>query len=170
MPEAISIELPIDETVHAGAYLYLFIGPTQAAFENEPAVSGRIQCRPASATHPEWLQSRWLEGRWLEGVGSGGWLDGKFLNHAFLGHEDLVRWTGGHFYGPVGLDGTLGIIAKIYDKDDRVSASSPSQIDVTINTSPRPAVDLLATSKSSDQITFTFTPSPGIVANDGTAR
>jgi len=166
MPHALSIEIPIDESVHAGSYVKILAGPTTTGLDDLP-ISGRVPCRPPAATHPEWLQSRWLEGRWLEGVGSGGWLDGRFLDHAFLGHEDLVKWTGGHAYGPTSGLGTLSISAKIYDQDDRVTATTPPVTTVTINTSPCPAQRLAATTKAGDQITFSFEPSVSIVRNVG---
>jgi hypothetical protein len=156
--EAVTLRFPLDESIAAGARLAVFGDGGSGTIDYSAPISDTFEAWPRECYRVSWLGHRWLRHRWLRATSSAGWLRGLWLGHKFLRYQDTAVFNGGYLYGPVG-DGPHRFAAVLYDERGRTSGNSPPELEISLNTYPRPIFNFTPSAMTSGRMTFTFTPS-----------
>lgn len=170
MAESARIAVPIDESILAKATLRFFVDSADGTVDlNRPMSTARA--RPRGASDPVHLVTGHLMGYHMAVVNGGGHLEGAHLEHGHQSWQDLVIHQFGNFYGPAGTNGYLTFKTKIYDKDGRVSASTPPDVTIVFDTDPFPPYAMRGYSYNDDtgqdQIYVTGQASKALANDDG---
>lgn len=169
MPQSVRINIPIDDNIEAGSMIKVFADKCDGVVdETTPIYIGRI--RPRNSSNHAWLRTSWLQGQWLKPCGHGGWLEGLWLQHPHLGNQDLFSAVVGPFTGPAGSNGYLTLRAKLYDKDGRVSSTTPPDIRVNLSSAPSPPFNFRSYTLNGGQLTIEGSASRDLVNDDGSAH
>jgi hypothetical protein len=160
--QAISLDIPRLRTTVAGdRYSIHGNGGLGEIDYDDPALAGDVPFWPGTRRHAGHVSEGHLCWGHLDHAEQDGHLSGEHLLHGHLQPEVMLTFVTPYYYL-----GHYKIAIRTLDSAGKYSGSSPATVAYTINSSPRPACDLVPVGydQANDQIQFEFSLSPDLVS------
>jgi hypothetical protein len=162
MMQRVEIMVPRRRAYHGDAGFDVFGDGGTGTVDFSAALNDRrVRMWGAEAVLRGHLRDGHLMLRHVDGVDRDGHLAGAHLNDDHLEPAGLVRVQVGRYYF-----GRFRHAVKVYDGVGNASGATAGEVETVINSWPDEGFDLAASSYSagSDQMTFSFSPSPQLSA------